>query len=439
MAAKESGRVLKVACDETCCCSQLIQIITTIKSKKEGQYYENIIKYCEALGWNSELSKENIQVSVDHNMLRTTCYRGKTSYRLNHIQQDELIHIQQDEVDKKTTTPTGNEAVSNESFIDHYFNRISDEKEIAALRDDYEDFKKSVFQRLASIEKAQMDRDHPRHKYDSDDRYVNILLESLRDRIIFLENQISVKDNLIEKCIESNFLTHKSLLSNNISQIKKPMNTQEETPSSLLLNRETTKPTNHYQNVHKRNDVFQDDPKRNDDARNNVIEKQATVKKSIKIIGDSIISNIDPRGLGKMHAVKVLPHSGSTTEDMIDYIKPSAKKTPDVIIMHAGTNDLTNDIDTVSNLGKIANYLKKTSPKTKFIVSTVITRDDRKGLPKKVITLNNAIKSFCVQNNIEVIDNNNMDMTNLGQKKLHLNRKGNGSLAKNFINCINRQ
>ena len=38
-----------------------------------------------------------------------------------------------------------------------------------------------------------------------------------------------------------------------------------------------------------------------------------------------------------------------------------------------------------------------------------------------------------------MINNENMDESNLGQRKLHLNRKGNGMLAKNIINCINQQ
>ena len=38
--------------------------------------------------------------------------------------------------------------------------------------------------------------------------------------------------------------------------------------------------------------------------------------------------------------VKVDAHSGSTTVDMLDYIKPIARRKPDVIVIHTGTSDL---------------------------------------------------------------------------------------------------
>ena len=58
-------------------------------------------------------------------------------------------------------------------------------------------------------------------------------------------------------------------------------------------------------------------------------------------------------------------------------------------------------------------------------------------MKKKVNALNTSLKAFCESNGIEMINNENMDKSNLGQRKLHLNRKGNGILAKNIINCIN--
>ena len=58
--------------------------------------------------------------------------------------------------------------------------------------------------------------------------------------------------------------------------------------------------------------------------------------------------------------------------------------------MHTGTNDLTNSIDTIANMKKILANVNKNSPTTKIIISTVITREDRKDMKKKVNALNES-------------------------------------------------
>ena len=41
------------------------------------------------------------------------------------------------------------------------------------------------------------------------------------------------------------------------------------------------------------------------------------------------------------------PHPGATTADIYDYIKPELRHKPDVIIIHCGTNDIENEINTL--------------------------------------------------------------------------------------------
>ena len=45
--------------------------------------------------------------------------------------------------------------------------------------------------------------------------------------------------------------------------------------------------------------------------------------------------------------VNVRFHPGSTTEDIVDFIKPVIRKKSDPVIIHVGTNDLTNDTNTM--------------------------------------------------------------------------------------------
>ena len=95
------------------------------------------------------------------------------------------------------------------------------------------------------------------------------------------------------------------------------------------------------------------------------------------IIGDSMLNNIDPKGLGNKHQVKVCSYSGPTTKGMIDFIKPTIRKKPDAIVMHVGTNDITSDCATIMNLQEIVKNFKSESPETKLVLSSVVNRDDR--------------------------------------------------------------
>ena len=47
------------------------------------------------------------------------------------------------------------------------------------------------------------------------------------------------------------------------------------------------------------------------------------------------------------------PHPGATTIDIYNYIKPELRQTPDVVIVHCGTNDIPNNINTVKKIKKL--------------------------------------------------------------------------------------
>ena len=60
-------------------------------------------------------------------------------------------------------------------------------------------------------------------------------------------------------------------------------------------------------------------------------------------MGDSIASGINEKGLSKKHTIKVRSYSGDTTKDLTDDIKPVMRKNPDLVAIHFGTNDITNN------------------------------------------------------------------------------------------------
>ena len=91
----------------------------------------------------------------------------------------------------------------------------------------------------------------------------------------------------------------------------------------------------------------------------------------------------------------LLNHSGATSEDIIEKIKPVIKMKPDLIIIHIGTNDVTKNVDTIINLQTIINRVKKKTATTKIVISSILQRHDRPNIENKVTTLNQDIKTLC--------------------------------------------
>ena len=72
-----------------------------------------------------------------------------------------------------------------------------------------------------------------------------------------------------------------------------------------------------------------------------------------------------------------------------------------------------------------------------MICSGLLTRTDRKNLDRNITETNKRLRSYCCQKDIDYIDNSNITEDSLGVKKLHLNRKGNSSFAKNLLKYLN--
>ena len=120
-------------------------------------------------------------------------------------------------------------------------------------------------------------------------------------------------------------------------------------------------------------------------------------------------------------------------EDLDNVIKYQ----PESVIIHVGTNNLTNEINMLNNVKKIVKELTTKLPKVKIAFSGLITRKDKKNLDKNVTETNKRLKNYCRQKDIGYIDNSNITEDSLGIKKLHLNRKGNSFFAKNLLKYLN--
>ena len=149
-----------------------------------------------------------------------------------------------------------------------------------------------------------------------------------------------------------------------------------------------------------------------------------------------MLNNINSRGLSKSKEVDVLNFPGATSPNVLTKIDDVLNKKPASLIVHVGTNVLTNDKNMLSNVKRVVNKTKKTSSNT-ALTSNIIFQKDKKNLEKTRADTNSRLKNFCRQKKITLISNNNIKEKNIiGIKKLHLHRKGNNIFANNLLNFI---
>ena len=144
------------------------------------------------------------------------------------------------------------------------------------------------------------------------------------------------------------------------------------------------------------------------------------------------MNGIDDHRLCKHHNVKVRSHPGGTTRDIADHVKPVARRKPDMVIIHCGTNEFTNDFDTTKHLEEVAEILKEESPHSKIVMSAAMMRSDGQGMEKKIDELRCKVKAVCVEQRLDFFNNSNVDNSCLGQNGLHLNLMGNTAFTKLF-------
>ena len=165
-------------------------------------------------------------------------------------------------------------------------------------------------------------------------------------------------------------------------------------------------------------------------------------QQSVVILGDSMINYQDEhKHSSARRIVEVRSFPGVTTVDLLDFFKPSARKKPDVVIVHVGTNDLGNldenaiarNILEITQL-EITQTIKKISPETKVIVSQLIERYDKEELKGMVVFVNEKLRQMFTPD--ELIDNSNLDRSCIGRMGLHLNKTRNAHLALNFKQAL---
>ena len=120
---------------------------------------------------------------------------------------------------------------------------------------------------------------------------------------------------------------------------------------------------------------------------------------------------------------------------MHDYLKPLLKKNPSTIIIHIGSNDSVHKTanEILNEIENLISFIKEILPDVKIYHSCPILRTDNVRANAVLNKLNQILKD-----KPNSIHNENIDESCLGRKGLHLNPKGSGRLAINYISLMRR-
>jgi len=170
--------------------------------------------------------------------------------------------------------------------------------------------------------------------------------------------------------------------------------------------------------------------------RANPPAKQTVTKpaqqKRIDIIGDSMLGGV--RNWNKPeYMVRVNSIGGATSQDAVEMTDIALRRSPDMIIIHTGTNDFDHKIKTKQEMQRIISKIRGKSMDIKIGISAICHREDRKNLQPKIKDMNNQLKTtLCSQLQVTFIDHSDFDHSCLAFKGLHPNHNGSKSLFCDF-------
>ena len=224
---------------------------------------------------------------------------------------------------------------------------------------------------------------------------VHVVIQSWKNYINSLENQLKDKQKIIDGLFNLNSCqcscnstnrNHQEqkladsvkgppILTNDIVKADISTNNKEDI---LTENNHTQIQNNNKSNLNRQDKLFKngstDKKKQVSNVRPDcgVSPRTSSPKLDIEIVGDSMIDGITPVWLSSKckYRFRITPYGGAISEDLVDHIRPTLRRKPDVIAIHIGTNDITNDdcSSLQTNLGKICELVTELSPSTKIVL-----------------------------------------------------------------------
>ena len=170
----------------------------------------------------------------------------------------------------------------------------------------------------------------------------------MKNRISNLEKELIDKDGII------NFLWKQKIeTNNNTSSVNKTVTENDEI---LETERGNCSPSS------------------NSKQKRETQTEPSSKKRKIVLTGDSMVNGIPEKGLSVNHKVKIVNFPGCTNEKILEKLDDIIKEQPDDLIVHVGTNDLTNNVNPLTNVKKIFNKSRHRHPLRFHLSLTAKTR-----------------------------------------------------------------
>ena len=292
-------------------------------------------------------------------------------------------------------------------------------------------------------------KDYINTKSKRDNYYEGELYKSLKNRIVFLEEEVREKNIMINNLIKNTFQIKKQLVNNCQSEFDNSLHPQfveVDTPDNSITTEEPVEKSEHSLKQQlseirnkKHNDFLNCKNTRVEDIINDCNDVNPTHKndKSVLIIADSMLNAVKEKGELKKHKnVKIKYFSGARINDVKPKIKELVESKPKLIIIHLGTNDAPYEPSNVilDNLLSLKHEIEKLCPGSKIVLSSLTPRLDHGKANITIRHFNNHLKQL----DIEIMDNNNITTRDLGKKGLHLSSKGKEKMSRNIINIVKK-
>ena len=160
-------------------------------------------------------------------------------------------------------------------------------------------------------------------------------------------------------------------------------------------------------------------------------------KVSVIIVGDSTIKHVNDRDISHSHIVKVRPNPGASTHDLLDYVKTAMQKKPKVLVIHTGTNDIQQEINTMKMIKKLIKVIKEwdSEKETEIMLAALIQREYH-DFRNQIEEINGKLNRYFESKGYRFVENSNIDGCFLNRSKFHLNKKGTALLSRNIVSVL---
>ena len=222
----------------------------------------------------------------------------------------------------------------------------------------------------------------------------------LKQENYFIKIELRSKQEIINEILDLNCFQSKDEWSINCSNKndKKVAGTTNHVNGKSLIGNKIIASDRRNQNPGKSQQTIAENGNTNHDGKTPVSKNNfSNGRKLVTLVGDSMNKFVQREELSsKRNNVKVLTHPGSATADMVNYIKPMVRRKPDGELIHTGTNDMANDVNTLKYFGRLVKVIREIDidEEIKISFSIVICRID-KNLEQERMEINTKLKKYC--------------------------------------------